>query len=372
MAQLSKHATLGAAAALRDGILDRIRSVLHRHGRKLWWLHSFYALTLGISVVLFAQRGFAHTRWLAASIAAAWLLVIALFRFFGSRTAQSSFEAPASKLAMPTSAAPGARLRFLVMTYVLKNLYQGMLFFLLPFYWKSSTFGTRNSFFVALLGVCALVATLDVVFDEVVIRRRLLASVFHGMTLFGTMNLLIPALFPDTRTLYSLVAAAAITVLAFWTLHVPARAFLRNRNIAWLVGTVAAGMALAYVGRTFVPPVPMYVAQAAVGPVVLPDGRLVMEVKRLHTSAIRQLVAVTDVAAPGGLGDELQHVWRIEGETIRAIAATRVAGAREGTIRLRTMIGAEKLPAKLTGSWTIDVETRDGQLVGRVAFDVIE
>lgn len=369
---MAEPGTLDAVKALRDGILDRVRSLLHRHGRKLWWLHSFYALALGISVVLFAQKGFAHTRWLAASIAAAWLLVIALFRFFGNRTAQESFEMPASKLAMPTSAAPGARLRFLVMTYVLKNLYQGMLFFLLPFYWKSSTFGALNFFFVALLGICALVATLDVIFDEVVIRRRVLASIFHGMTLLGTMNLLIPALLPDTRTLYSLVAAAAITVLAFWTLHVPARAILRNRNVALLVVTVAAGMGLAYVGRVFVPPVPMHVSVAAVGPVVLSDGRLVMEVKRLHTSAIRQLVAVTDVVAPGGIGDDLQHVWKREGEVVRTLDTTRVPGANPGTLRLRSMIGAEKLPTKLAGSWTVDVETRDGQLVGRIAFDVIE
>jgi hypothetical protein len=364
--------TLDALIGLRDGILDRLRSVLRRHGRKLWWLHSAYALALGMSVVLFAQRGFAHTRWLAASIAAAWLLVIAVFRIFGSKTAKDSFQVPASKLAMPTSAAPGARLRFLVMTYVLKNLYQGMLFFLLPFYWKSSTFTDPNAFFVGLLAICALVATMDVIFDEVVIRRRVLASIFHGMTLFATMNLLIPALFPDTRALYSLVAAAAITVLAFWTLHVPPRAFLQNKNLAFLVATVAAGMGLAYVGRTFVPPVPMHIAQAAVGPVVLQDGRLVMEVKRLHTSAIRQLVAVTDVAAPGGVGDELQHVWRREGETVRVLTTTRVEGAPKGMLRLRSMIGAEKLPATLTGAWTVDVETRDGQLVGRIGFDVID
>lgn len=356
---------------LGEAVLDRLRSLLRRHGRALWWLHSAYALTLGISVVLFAQKGFANARWLAASIAAAWLLVIALFRIFGSRPAQDSFEAPASRLAAPTSAAPAARLRFLVMTYVLKNLYQGMLFFLLPFYWKSSTFTAWNAAFVVLLAICAVVATLDVVFDEVVIRRRILASTFHGLTLFATLNLVIPALLPETRTLYSLIAAAAITVLAFWTLHVPARAFLRNRNLALLVATVALGMGLAWLGRTVIPPVPMHLAHAGVGPIVLQDGRLVMEVKTLHTSAIRQLVAVTDIVAPGGVGDELRHVWRREGETVREMNATKVAG-EPGILRLRSMIGAEKLPAVLAGEWTVDVETRDGQLVGRIAFRVID
>jgi hypothetical protein len=393
------HPRLEAARALRDAVLDRLRSVLKRHGRTLWWLHSGYALLLGVSVVLFAQKGFARARWLAASVLAAWLLVVALFRIFGSRPAKESFQdvraglppenvrvgqqhEPASRLRPPSSMAPSAQLRFLVMTYVLKNLYQGMLFFLLPFYWKSSTLTARNGAFVTLLAVCAVVATLDVVFDEIVMRRRILASIFHGFALFATMNLLIPALFSNTRTLHTLIAAAAITVLAFWTLHVTPRALLRNRNIALLVATVAAGMGLAYAGRTLVPPVPMHLAHAAVGPVVLPDGRLVMEVKSLHTSAIRQLVAVTDVVAPGGVGDELRHVWRREGAIVRTMDATQVergfAGDAQlgdsprGILRLRSMLGAEKLPPVLAGEWTVDVETRDGQLVGRIGFRVID
>lgn len=360
-----------AFAALRDGLLDRLRSVLSRHGKKLWWLHSFYALALGASVVLFAQKGISQARFLAISIVAAWLLVIALFRIFGSGVTQESFEAPASRLAAPTSASPGARLRFFVMTYVLKNLYQGMLFFLLPFYWKSSTFGTPNMAFVVLLGGCALVATLDVVFDEVIIRRRLLASIFHGFTLFATMTLLVPALFTDTRSMYALVAAAAITVLAFWTLHVPARAFLRNRNIALLLATVLGGMGVAWAARSLVPPVPMYVGHAAVGPVLMKDGRLEMEVQTLHTSAVHQLVAVTDVVIPAGKGDELVHVWRRAGEPLVTLRPRRTKGP-SGTLRLQSMLGAEKLPKELAGAWTIDVMTVDDQLVGRLSFQVIE
>lgn len=360
-----------ALAALRDALLDRLRSVLSRHGRKLWWLHSFYALALGASVVLFAQKGFERARFLAISIVVAWLLVIALFRIFGSGVTQESFEAPASRIAPPTSASPGAKLRFLVMTYVLKNLYQGMLFFLLPFYWKSSTWGTLNFAFVVLLGACALVATLDVVFDELIIRRRILASIFHGFTLFATMTLLVPALFTETKTMHAMVAAAAVTVLAFWTLHVPARAFLRNRNVALLIGTVLAGMGVAWVGRSLVPPVPMYVGHAAVGPLILPDGRLQMEVQTLHVSAIRQLVAVTDVVIPAGKGDELLHVWRLGGAPVVTTTPRRTQGP-SGTLRLQSMIGAEKLPRDLAGTWTVDVMTADEQLVGRLTFHVIE
>src|SRR5690606_24864240 len=133
----------------------------------LWWLHSAYALGLGVAVVAFAQKGFDHARWLAVSVGAAWLLVVLFFRLFGSGGRQQErLHAAGAKV----------RLRFFAMTYALKNLYQGMLFFLLPFYWKSTTFGAANSWFVVLLGACALLSTLDIVFDRVVFRFRALAS----------------------------------------------------------------------------------------------------------------------------------------------------------------------------------------------------
>src|SRR5262249_3486406 len=59
---------------------ERVRTFMQKHGRKLWWLHSAYALGLGIAVVAFAQKGFDHARWLAVSIGAAWLLVVLFFR----------------------------------------------------------------------------------------------------------------------------------------------------------------------------------------------------------------------------------------------------------------------------------------------------
>ena len=143
---------------------ERLKSFMHKHGRKLWWLHSAYALGLGITVVAFAQKGFDHARWLAVSVGAAWLLVVLFFRLFGSGRQQANLQTAGAKV----------RLRFFAMTYALKNLYQGMLFFLLPFYWKSTTFWTSNSWFVVLLGVCALLSTLDIVFDRVVLRFRAL------------------------------------------------------------------------------------------------------------------------------------------------------------------------------------------------------
>jgi hypothetical protein len=118
----------------------------------------------------------------------------------------------------------------------------------------------------------------------------------------------------------------------------------------------------------------MYVAHGAVGPIVLPDGRLGMEVRDLHPSVIDKLIAITDVVVPGGKGDRLIHVWKHDGHEVhRATEDTaRVADAPKGAIRLRSGLTGRHLPPNLVGSWSVDVETQDGQLVGRVSFTVAD
>ena len=358
--------------------LGPVRLFLQRHGHKLWWLHSAYALGLGVAVVAFAQKGFDHARWLAVTASAAWLLVVLFFRIHGSGRNQAPLDGATTKL----------KLRFFAMTYALKNLYQGMLFFLLPFYFKSTTFSSQNAWFVVVLATCALLSTLDIVFDRVVFRFRALASVFHAVALFGCLNLVVPALFPDTRTLLSLLVATAVTVVAFWTIHLGVTTFRDRRWILAFAFSVTCAVGLAYAGRTAIPPVPMYVSRGAVGPIVLKDGRLGMIVKELHPSVIDKLTAITDVVVPGGKGDRLVHVWRHDGDEVHRATETtsRVdpepggaggAGgnggqAPEGLVRLRSSLTERQLPAHLVGSWSVDVETDDGQIVGRVAFSVAE
>jgi hypothetical protein len=341
------------------------RRFLRDHGRKLWWLHSAYALALGAGVVAFAHKGFEHARWLAVSLVLAWLLVVLVFRLFTTAGSGGvrAFEASDAK----------TRLRFHVMTYALRNLYQGMLFFLLPFYWKSTTLDAADVWFVGLLGTCAVLSTLDIVFDRVLMRWRWMASVFHGITLFGCLNLVIPALFPDTRTLYSLLSAAAVAMIGFWTLHVTARVLKKKVYLVMFVLSVGGAVSLAYAARSAIPPVPMYVSSAAVGPKQLADGRLAMEVKTLDPSVIQELVAVTDVVVPGGKGDRLRHVWRHDGNEVHRSTeeTSRIAGPK-GTVRLRSSLTGKDLPGNLVGPWTVDVETEDNQLVGRAEFDVAD
>lgn len=339
---------------------------LARHGRKLWWLHSLYALGLGIFVVLFARKGFAHARWLVASLGGAWLLLLLTFRLFGS-----------GKDRVGAIAGRGAKVRYFVVTYALKNLYQGMLFFLLPFYWQSASIDAHNRWFMAALGICAVASTLDVIFDHVIMRWRSLASVLYAVTLFGCLNLTIPALLPQTRALHVLLAAAGTSAFALWSFHVSMRVFKQPMSallaVLILLGLVAGSTAAAYEFRHVIPPVPMHVAAAGVGPRQLEDGRLALAVTTVHSSLLGEMIAVTDVVVPGGEGDRLRHIWRRRGQPVLRRGGTdRIPGGPKGIVRLTSRLAVDELPLEPAGHWSVDVETEDGQLVGRARFTVIE
>ncbi len=327
-----------------------VRAWLTKHGRKLWWMHSLYALGLGVFVVAFAQKGYEYARWLVLLLLAAWFLLVVTFRL---------------------KSAPGAgHLRSTVMNYVLKNLFQAMLFFLLPWYWHSASSGSENIWFVVALGACAILATLDVVFDELLMRRRLLASVYYVMTLFGCLNLTIPAIFMF-ESITTLFLASGFSALVFWSLLYPIRTLLERKMLILVGVSVGVAMTGAWLARRAIPPVPISVIKGAVGPDVLADGRLKMEIVNLHTTMMTKMIAVTDVGMPTRTADTLVHVWRHEGSIISR-TRPKVAALKGGVIRLRSTLAREQVPPERTGEWVVDVETRYGQLIGRTRFNVID
>ena len=369
-ADLDRNADAPPTVALPEGISEqdlaalkrfaRVRAFLARHGSKLWWLHSAYALTFGAFVVMYASKGYDNARWMVVLLGLGWLVLVLFFRVFGT--------GPGQKAKVKDTK---SKVRFYVMTLALKNLYQSMLFFLVPFYYKTATFDDPNRFFVYVLAALAILSTIDVVFDQFLMRWKVPASAVYFFILFACLNLVLPALLPDTRTLLTQLAAAAIAAVVFFTMHVPARNLLRPAWAVLFVLFVASSVFGAYFARLAIPPVPMYIATGAVGPSLLPDGRLTMQVSTLHESLIQEMHALTDVVIPGGHGDNLYHVWRREGVAVQQGPVLPGGEPPQGTVRLRSTLRSFNLPADISGRWSIDVVTEDDQLVGRVAFEVI-
>ncbi len=348
-----------------------IGNFLEKHGRKLWWFHSAWALTWGMLFMVLAGKGYGYSRYLLISVYIVWIVLVLLFRFVGSGEARR----------VETK---GQKVRFYAMTYVLKNLYQGMLFFLLPYYWQSATFGTPNFYFVIFLGSCALVSTLDIVFDNYLMKWKTVASGFYIFTLFACLNVALPSILPDIASIWTLLLAAVLSMGAFLLMHFPARLLREKVYISWLVAIIMVWLTSVYLVRKWIPPVPMYLTHAAVGPALITEQTeedsegmvLEMEVKALHRTVMdRDLFAITEVVAPGGLGETLRHRWRQlgpNGATYRS-GTVVLATEKRGVVRVQSKLPIAKVKEHgedPTGRWIVDVLTGDGRLVGRTSFRV--
>ena len=138
-----------------------------------------------------------------------------------------------------------------------------------------------------------------------------------------------------------------------------------------MVVTAALAAVGAWTCRRVVPPVPLTLIHAAVGPERLPDGRLKYEVTALHASAMRDTTAVTEVFTPAGAGEAFVHVWRHDGDEVLRLNPT-VDQATTQKLRLTSSLRESLLPDRVAGRWALDVETDGGQLVGRFTFTVTE
>lgn len=357
-----------AADGKRPGPIKRIRQWLHDNHGKLFWVHSLYALGLGAFVATFASKGLGYARWLVLLLIGAWIMIVAIFRLHGTGSDQKVETA-------------GQKVRYFAMTYVLKNLYQGMLFFLLPFYWKTAVTDGPTLWFLVLLGVTAFLSTMDVIFDNYVMKWRWIASIFYGVTLFACLNVAVPALVSEVPALISCTVAGAVTVLAFCSMHAPLSILKKPLGILAILAFASAGAGVAYFGRAYIPPVPNHVMLANVGPELLADGRLALKVNEIHVSKLSTMYAVTDVVIPGGLGDTLRHVWRKDGDgfelpEVNTEVTSKLFDAKGKVIthliRLKSKFPEDKLPQDPVGAWTVDVMTDGGQLVGRARFTVME
>ena len=172
---------------------------------------------------------------------------------------------------------------------------------------------------------------------------------------------------------HTMLVASGTTIVAFWAFHISLKELKEPLMALLFVTTVGGGVGLGYVGRTAIPPVPLYLDRGAVGPEVLKDGRLALRVTEAHVDRVKELHAVTDVALPGGGGQALVHHWFHEGKPIKskkmAVESLRL---KKRIIRLRSTIEGQVLPEDTSGKWHVDVRTDAGQLVGRIGFTVFK
>ncbi|RMH36714.1 MAG: DUF2914 domain-containing protein [Deltaproteobacteria bacterium] len=334
----------------------RGRSRWERFVRTAWWLHSAWALAFGVGVMLYARRGLAHADKLLVALAASWFVVFVALR-----------------MTVGPDGGGGRLLRRglrLTTHYFVKNLYQQMLFFLVPLYASSTTWSasSRNWWLAPLLLAFAVLSTMDLVMDRVVLRRRLLAAVMYAACMFGVLNLVLPvALALSHFEALIVAAAAAAPAVALLTFRV--RQIASVAGLALVVGA-AGGMAVAaFHAVAYVPPAPLALAEGAVGHGTPGSYEIVPgHARTIPANQLDGLRCVTRLTEPGGVRDPIVHVWVHRGRVVRRAEPERVAAAGPGVVFRSYLMS---LPDDPLGPWACRVETDAGQLVGERAFEVV-
>ena len=335
---------------------SRLRQIL----RKVWWLHSGFALSFGVGVMLFARAGLAHADKVMIALFASWLLLFLALRFI---------VGPANRREDEGLARKGIRV---ATNYIIKQFYQQMFFFLTPLYASSATwsFASFNWWLAPLLLVCAVLSTMDLVFDHFVMERRWLASAMYGLAMFSLLNVLLP-LVADCDHFTGLIVAAAATPASVALLSFSVRSVLSPQGAILTLGMTGLLLGGVWVGRTAIPPAPLAMPESSIGHGE--PGQFECLPASKHQIRADQLVKLrcgSLLREPGGIKEAVVHVWSLRGVEQARVTPDRIDCDGDGIV-FRSYFPPEKLPTDPAGTWSCETFTLGGQLVGVRKFEVL-
>ncbi|HMH48669.1 MAG TPA: DUF2914 domain-containing protein, partial [Candidatus Acidoferrum sp.] len=313
------------------------------------WGISLASLAGGLLTLFVFRRELPHAPWIVGYLLLLWLLIASSVQlrdgFRATRTGRFALGAA---------------------DYTIQTLYHGVLLFLLPAYWASTTVDSPNVAFLIALAILVLLATFDPWYRALAERTTVITDVFFFVSAFAALNVALPLV--GVPPFWAMLLAAWTAVVGL------APALRRSRHWPWrralkagaLGGLVVAG--LVFVARVGIPPAPLFVARSALARDVS-AGEPVDELgTSLSADDLRGIVAFTAVYAPAGLHQPISHVWRREGQVVSVVKLSPIHGGRRDGFR--TFSRKSVVPAEAEGRWSVDVITDSGQLIGRLRFRV--
>jgi hypothetical protein len=322
--------------------------IFHRHQDKLWWLHSSYSLLLGIGVMWLGTRHFTYLRLAVFHIGFIWLSSLALPVLVRNRRIPPNWR---------------SRVRLLI-NYFQRNFYQQLLFFILPIYYLSATWGAINMLFVLVLAVSALLATMDIIYDRYLSVKWWLLAVFFAFNLFACINVMLPVVW-NFKNSFALRLSALLALVGFASFCFALRGVkIRHRLLLILAATLLL-TGVVEIGRPLIPPAPLRLLGSAFG-LEIDQERLQpkLTLKHLPSGAHYKIYALTAIRAPLGLKDRVGHRWYLNGKLVYTSPFFKIHGGRVTGFRLWTFRTLKDIAPAST--LRVDVRTEAGQLIGRV------
>ncbi len=339
-------------------IVGRVKETFAKHHDKLWWAHSIYALALGVGVVILAHRKFHLVKWLLVALVGIWIGLLVFQRFLSAGAEEESRTKKGVKIAF---------------NYIMKNLYQQMFFFMIPFYYGATTFGSANMWFLIVITICAFLSTQDIIFDRYIMENKYLASFFYAFCLFASFNIFLPLL-GGVRNIVSLYLSGIFTLVLFSTLHFPAKQLFSRQGALALAISIGLFLTLLEWGRRTIPPAP--IRQVTSTMAVARDtrtGKPIGQFYRIHVDDLKNatLYCFTKIETPLKIKEDIVHVWRKLGrrkpwfqkkfKTVHSKSAAGVALVSE----------VSGFPANPVGRWMVEAMTTGGQLIGQTRFLIV-
>lgn len=301
-----------------------------------------FSLVAGLYSAFFTARTWSEVHWIGWLLAAAWALSLAF----------PVLDRLRSRAGAPPLLLFGARS---LAEIAAQNSAQEVLFFVLPFWIRSTTFSSWNALFtIVLLGMAA--ATLyDPLYLGAILARPRRHAVFRSLLLFAGLDFLLPVLTSRSTVECAILAGA-------WSGASAGLGLARRpaRGILW--GGIA-GLLAVWLFQGGIAPVPLHVDRP-----VLCSG-----IRDHEPSDTLASVAAGDEAwfwtpifAPPGRTDSVVHEWSRDGDVVARIVLPLRGGREAG---FRTWSSSRKV-AISPGSARIEVRLKDGQLLGRRDFEV--
>jgi hypothetical protein len=343
----AESSSLAPAVGKKRGLSVEFQKIVAQiEGKQsfLWWLHSIWALLFGLGVMWLGSKNFTYLRIIVFHIGFIWLSSL-----FLPVLINRSFFSPVWR----------ERVR-LVINYFNKNFYQQLLFFLLPIYYRSTTMGSRNMVFLVLLSISAVLSTLDIIYDRYLSVRWQLSAIFFAFNLFASINVMLPVLWAVNHR-WALWISAILALIGFNSMLYRLSG-IRGRSAKMLLAAAALILLITItVFAPFIPPAPLTLASAQFGRSI--QGLYIVNPLDKLPAASGSIFLATAIQAPVGLAESVRHCWRLDGRPLWTSRYYSFSGGRKNGYRIWTQITYHR--DSQAKSLTVDVETDNGQLIGR-------
>jgi hypothetical protein len=258
-----------------------------------------------------------------------------------------------------------------MMRFATQMVQQESLFFALPFFLVATNWGQGQAIFTCLLLLCALISVIDPIYYKQLAPRRSLFIVFHALSLFAVLLVVLPLILHLTtgQSLALALLMALLFSLPSLGQLVPNGRWWRLPLLFLMLITLAAGL---WQARSWVPPANLRLIGITLSQQIDHEQRTAgASLSQIYAGTLNRegLYAWTAVRAPRGLREQIHHVWLHNGVEVDRITLDIRGGRDEG---YRAWTRKLNFPADSVGRWQVRVVTDSGQLIGLTRFTVIE